>query len=274
MGFAQTLLAPVAALGRAIVTRPLRRGELGVTLLLLALAGTAYCTIYCRVAFYRMHEGAMPLWLSAWWATTALLPWFLAFEAVKRLMPRLADRRALILACIGIAGATAAATILAQRIANIDIMGLSASRWPSLVANQLQPTVVFALLIGLWASGRSRHSAAAADAGSQSASLPALTNIEWIRAAGNYIELKCGDRLLIRRMTMRSAEAATRAADFVRIHRSIIVRRRLIRGFAGSDRSQVLLTTGETMPIGDSYRLAVERIVTSSHDLALHPIAL
>ena len=91
--------------------------------------------------------------------------------------------------------------------------------------------------------------------------MPPLTSIDWIRAAGNYVELKCGDRLLMRRMTMRSAEAATRSADFVRVHRSIILRRSIIRGFAGRGRSQLLLATGETLPVGDSYRPRVERLI-------------
>lgn len=259
----------LAAVGRAAIARPLSRGEIATASLLLLAGGTVYCAIYCRVAFYPMHEGGMPLWLSAWWATSALLPWFLAFEAVKRTVPRLPTKGLAIIACLGIAAATAAATMLAHWLANIDIMKMSASHWPSLLANQLQPLVLFALLVGLWTNGRSRDAATEKNGADNYGPLPPLSAIDWIRAAGNYVELKCGERLLIRRMTMREAEAATGSAEFVRIHRSIIVRTGLIEGFSGPGRSRALLTTGETLPVGDSYRRAVERIVPSSHDSAL-----
>jgi hypothetical protein len=273
MRIAHSLLHEVAVLGRTIVARPLGGRELTAAAIILLAGGTLYCALYCQIAYYPMHAGAMPLWLSAWWAATSLLPWLAAFELVKRVAPRVLSAPLRFLAWLLIAVAAAAVTVLAYWAGEIETMGMGMTHWSTLIASQMQPAVVFVILIGVWTTG-SRNAERLSDADSHSDTLPALAMIDWIRAAGNYVELKCGDRLLIRRMTMRSAEAATRSADFLRIHRSVIVRKPLIRGFAGTGRPRVLLTTGETLPVGDSYRPAVERLVPSSQDLALRPIGL
>lgn len=265
------LISPITSLGRTAIRQPLNGRELALAALILQLGGTAYCAAYCRLAFYPMHAGAMPLWLSAWWAATSLLPWLAAFEAVKRLVPRLASRFAGLAASFAIALTTAGFTVAAYWLTDIEMMKMSASHWPMLLATQMQPIFLFVCVVVLWTHfGSSAPADDEPDADSDA--LPTLSSIDWIRAAGNYVELKCGERLLIRRMTMRDAEAATRSADFIRIHRSIIVRRSLISGF--SSRSQLRLATGEVMPVGDSYRASVERIVTSSQDSALRPIGL
>lgn len=248
-------------LARASIRRPLSIGELSVELALMLVLGTAYCAIYCRIAFYPMHEGSMPLWLSAWWAATCLLPWLVAFEVVKRLAPRAPSRLARIAGFLLIAAITAALTVTAQRVSDVDMMGMGKAVWPTVLANQMLPILLFAALVVLRSMGHSGDSAARPGSELSLEPLPALSSIEWIRAAGNYVEVKCGERLLIRRMTMRMAEEATRSADFIRIHRSVIVRKRAIVAFVGPRRSRVSLSSGEVMPVGDSYRPAVERLV-------------
>ena len=261
-------------LGRAWIRRPLRAGEIVAAMTLTLLLGTAYCAAYCRIAFYPMHEGGMPLWLSGWWAATCLLPWLVAFELLKRLAPRVAGRLARLAGFTLIAAATAAFTIAAQKVGDVDMMGMGKASWPTTVANQMLPILLFGVLARLWAMERSGGGPARAGNGVDAEPLPSLASIEWIRAAGNYVEVKCGERLLIRRMTMRSAEEATSSADFIRIHRSVIVRRQSIVGFVGPRRSRVSLRTGEVMPVGDSYRRSVERLVPSSPDPSLRPINL
>ena len=270
----RTSLKTFTALGRATMRRPLDMGELLAALSLSLVLGTAYCAAYCRIAFYPMHEGGMPVWLSLWWAATCLAPWLLAFEAVKRLAPLVSGRLGRFTGFIAIAGATAALTIAAQRVGDVDMMGMGHAKLSTLVANQMLPILLFAALVGLWLAASRGTASVETDANQNAETLPSLGSIDWIRSAGNYVEVKCGDRLLIRRMTMRSAEEATKTADFVRIHRSIILRKDLIAGFAGSSRSRVALTTGEVLPVGDSYRPSVERLVPSSLGPSLHPINL
>lgn len=262
MGILDQLNGRAATFGRVLVSRPLHRPEVAAAAVALWLGGTAYCALYCRIAFYPMHHGGMPIWKSAWWSGTTLVPWFVAFEAVKRVLPVIRGVVLRIVACLIIAAATITSTIAAYRIADVSFMGLDADRWPTLVASQLQPILLFAVLVVLWAANHNRP--AVSDFHVNADPLPPLASIDWIRAAGNYVELKCGDRLLIRRMTMRNVEQATRSADFVRVHRSVIVRRPLIRGFTGRSRSLLLLATGETMPVGDSYRRAVERLIPAA----------
>ena len=210
----------------------------------------------------------MPVWLSAWWAATCLVPWLIAFETVKHVAPRVTNRWSKITTLV-IVIATASLTAGAQHYANASMMRMQGVSWPTLVANQMQPALLFAVFIGLWAIERQNRGVLGGIAPAEP--LPSLTSAEWIRAAGNYIELKCGDRLLIRRMTMRQAEEATRSAEFIRIHRSAIVRKTLIHEVRGA---QVVLSTGEILPIGPSYRRTVARLVTSSQGSALRPIRL
>ena len=261
-------------LGHAALQRPLNARELAAAIVLLLLLGTLYCAAYCRIAFYPMHQGSMPLWLSAWWAATCLVPWLLAFEALKRLAPHTQGQVARLGTFIVVAGGTAAFTIAANKFGSVNMMGMAHSTWLNLIANQMLPILLFAAMVGLWRAAARSLTSADGDSKWDTETLPSLSTIDWIRSAGNYVEVKCGDRLLIRRMTMRSAEEATKTADFVRIHRSIILRKDLIAGFAGSGRSRIALTTGEVLPVGDSYRPAVERLVPSSLGPALHPINL
>ena len=260
------------SLGRALISRPLSPAEQLWAATALLISGTIYCAAYCRIAFYPMHAGAMPLWLSAWWAATSLLPWLLAFELVKRVVPRIRSHLLRFGAYGVIALTTAAFTVVAYWLTDIEMMKMSATRMPMLVASQMQPVILFVLMVALWSA--TPHSFSASDARADAELLPPITSIDWIRAAGNYVEIKCGERLVMHRMTMRSAEAATRGGHFVRIHRSVIVRKALIRGFTGSGRTRLLLADGETLPVGDTYRPAVERIVPPSQGPALRPIPL
>ena len=261
-------------LARAFIHRPLRKDELAAALALILVLGTIYCGAYCRIAYYPMHEGAMPLWLSGWWAGTTLLPWLIAFETAKRLASRIESWPAKLAGFCALAGLTAVLTIAANHFGSLEMLRMHRSAWPTLLANQMLPVLLFAALVGLWATEQSTEMRARSLNNWERESLPALSSIEWIRAAGNYVEVKCGVRLLIRRMTMRSAEEATNTADFIRIHRSVIVRKGSIIGFVGPRRSQVELVSGEVMPVGDSYRRAVERLVPSSPVPSLRPINL
>ena len=248
--------------GEALV-RPLRAWELGLAVGVTILVGTLYCALYCRLAMQPMHAGAMPIKLSAWWAASALLPWLLAFEASKRVLPKIQWRVGKFLFFVSLCLATLALTIAAQQCADFTMNGMMSDNVRMVAANQLQPLLIFMILTGLW-MGRPPISAERSSANGHGEDLPALDCVDWIRGAGNYVELSCGDRLLIRRMTMAAAERATANAGFVRVHRSMIVRASLIAGLPSGERRRLLLKTGETVPVGDSYRRGLGRLVTSS----------
>lgn len=255
-------------LSRTAVSQPLEPAEMMAVVIFTIAAGTLYCSVYCHIAYRSMHSEQMTLWLSAWWAGTALLPWVYAFELVKRRIPRARTRAGKATIFLVIAMATCFLTLLAAGGGGGFMAEPMPVHWRVLAANQLQPLGAFLLLVGWWSTEPSAAPAQDDRVDVPMDRLPPLEQIDWIRAAGNYVELRCGGRLLIRRMTMRAAEAGTRAADFVRTHRSMIVRRELIAGFVAGDRSRLELTTGERVPVGDSYRPAVARLVLSSRQFA------
>ena len=79
--------------------------------------------------------------------------------------------------------------------------------------------------------------------------------IDWIGAAGNYLEVHCAAGLVMRRMTMAQAEAALAAQGFVRIHRSTLVNKaRIARIHRGKLTDEVELLDGCRLRVGTAYR--------------------
>ena len=54
-------------------------------------------------------------------------------------------------------------------------------------------------------------------------------SIDWVEAAGNYVELHVGEETYMLRVTMKQIEMRLGAHDFARVHRSTIVRRDYIK---------------------------------------------
>jgi two-component system LytT family response regulator len=70
-----------------------------------------------------------------------------------------------------------------------------------------------------------------------------VSDVLWIESAGNYVELHLAGRTVLHRITLNRLEALLAPVDFLRVHRSAIVRR---------DQIVSLETTGE-----GTYRLAL-----------------
>ncbi len=66
-------------------------------------------------------------------------------------------------------------------------------------------------------------------------------DIEWIAAAGDYVELHCGPRHHLVRETMNSLEEKLDPAKFLRIHRSRIVRLTCVRELHAMDNHEYLV---------------------------------
>jgi two-component system, LytTR family, response regulator len=66
-------------------------------------------------------------------------------------------------------------------------------------------------------------------------------DIEWIAAAGDYVELHCGGRHHLLRETMNSLEQKLDPARFLRIHRSRIVRVTCVRELRAMDNREYLV---------------------------------
>ena len=96
----------------------------------------------------------------------------------------------------------------------------------------------------------------AASAGEREADpeLEALAgSIDWLAAADNYVELRIGGRVTMRRMTMRQAERSLAGRGFVRIHRRYLVNRNRIVEVRGNGDKSVRLSCGVELPVGGRY---------------------
>jgi two-component system LytT family response regulator len=87
-----------------------------------------------------------------------------------------------------------------------------------------------------------------------------VAQIDWLEASGNYVEVHTGKESFLHRERLRVLEEQLDPADFVRIHRSIIVNRTAVkelRPLAGGDYS-VLLRGGAPLRLSRTYRSALD----------------
>ena len=85
--------------------------------------------------------------------------------------------------------------------------------------------------------------------------LPLLPRqIDWVQAAGNYVELRSGGRTIVHRGSISAAERDLAEHGFIRIHRSTLVRRDRIARIRPLD---VVLVDGTQLKIGKRYRADV-----------------
>lgn len=230
------------------IGRPLPFRHVVTASLALVAGGTLYCTLYCLIAFPPMHHRMMPVSYSAVWATFAILPWFVAFEVAKRCvagraMASVAKRGA------GLVIATSICSVGLETIANAWF-GVQSRTLTFQLADQLPAFLITAAAFGL-AARRGASTPAGAKGEHDGPMLPPADQIEWIAAAGNYVEIRAGSRLLIRRLTMREAEALLDPARFVRIHRSALVNRDHVEDWRGRT---VRMRDGTVLRVGDSHR--------------------
>jgi len=234
----------------ALLQRPLSPGQAAAAGLIVLAAGGAYCFTYTLL------QGAVenPL-VGAGWAAANLLPWLVAFEAAKRLPePR---RRAGTMVAI-MAAAAAVLSLLTE--AGLGL--IAAERTPDLAFQLLRRVPgagLFLFLILALPAWQERRSAASDRAADPAPELPLLAHqIDWIKAAGNYLEFHCAAGPVLRRMTMAQAETLLARAGFVRIHRSAMVNAaRIARVRRGKLVDEVELVDGRRLKVGGAYRARV-----------------
>lgn len=80
--------------------------------------------------------------------------------------------------------------------------------------------------------------------------------VDWIEAADNYVRLHTASGSALVRETMKSVESRLDPAEFLRIHRSQIVRLSRVRELTPLDSGDytVLLTTGHRLTLSRTYR--------------------
>lgn len=197
----------------------------------LTLGAAAAVALYC-IAYSASAGRPEPLSDSLLWALINVCPWLPAIEAAKRAGTRLGALGALL--------AAAAASMLLGLAAGGTDLGFEATRRAPAFAAAL---AVVALL---------RSRIAQPDLGAEMPLLP--RQIDWVRAAGNYIELRASGRTVVHRSSIGAAERYLARHGFVRIHRSTLVRLDRIARVRPQD---VVLTDGTHLKLGKRYRASL-----------------
>ena len=83
-----------------------------------------------------------------------------------------------------------------------------------------------------------------------------ISQIRWIAANGNYVDIHHADGRHLLRTSLKSLLSRLPQDEFVQLHRGYVVRVRLIREVKASEgeRQLAVLATGDTLPVGKSFR--------------------
>lgn len=220
-------------------TERLRGAALALVTLAVWLAGAFYCS------GYEALSTGLDNWPgSLWWSAAAVLPWLALFEWSKSPAGR---RLAGSWSGLAIALCATAAVSLALEYA-VNALAASSQTPLALALMRRLPAIGASLVLILWAQ--------AASVGEPEADpeLEALAeSIDWLAAADNYVELRVGGRVTMRRMTMQQAERSLAGRGFIRIHRRYLVNRERIIEVRGNGDKFVRMSGGVELPVGGRY---------------------
>jgi two-component system LytT family response regulator len=87
-----------------------------------------------------------------------------------------------------------------------------------------------------------------------------VDDILWVESAGNYVELHLDGRAVLHRITLNRLEALLAPGDFLRVHRSAIVRRSQIARVqtAGDGSYRLTLRCGAAVAVSERYLAALK----------------
>ena len=210
--------------------RPIPTGPLFLGVAAAAAAVALYCLAYTWFSGNPESLGA-----ALGWAAANVLPWLLALEAGKR-------------AANAVAAAACILAALAASVALGYLLGVSADGGAFELVRRVPALGATACLVALLRSSIGR--------GANSSEIPlSPRQIDWVQAAGNYIELRSRDRVILHRLPISAAERSLAPHGFVRIHRSTLVRRDQIARVRPQD---VVLHDGTHLKVGKRYRAELD----------------
>jgi two-component system LytT family response regulator len=90
----------------------------------------------------------------------------------------------------------------------------------------------------------------------------AVAGIRWLASAGNYVELHLQDRCLLHRATLSALEQRLPPGEFVRVHRTALVRPREVAALevVGDGVYNVRLHDGRVLPVSERHVAAVRAL--------------
>lgn len=241
----------------------------------LSLAAAAYCLAHGLVIDDELN---LPRTLA--WAVASTFPWVCAWEGLKRLDMRPARSlqplfsTALLIAALAVAAALDLA---------LDVFYAADTDSLAQTVYRLLP-IPFGIVVVRWLLRSAKP--ARAGTGSPAESLREsqierildvptrhgmlavrACDIEYVKAAGNYVELVTGDRTLLMRTTLHELSAQLSLVGFVRVHRSLLVNSLHVvaarRGRRG--RGFVELRSGAELPVGRQFGDNAAPFVPTAH---------
>jgi DNA-binding LytR/AlgR family response regulator len=229
--------------------RPLSAVEMLYVGCVLFVVGTAYCQLYCALAMPAMDGMHMRLTLSMWRSAIETVPALIAFELSKRVLSRATDAAAM----VGVVAVLLLAAVISTVMVYVCHGFFFTSEMPlrPVIADRLPGITLTAIAIA-WASRQARTATALAVVSRSPEQLPPADWIDWVRAAGNYVEIRVAGRTRLLRMTLRQARALLPREQFIQIHRSVIVNRARIATVKG--RRSVEMADGTSFTVGDAHR--------------------
>ena len=194
-------------------------------------AGALIVAIYC-VGYTTLAGRPESFGEALGWAVANVIPWLVAIEAGKR-------ARDWTFVSLVLAAALIASLCFGYLLAvSSDPVAFEAwRRAPALAAT--------AGLVALLRSEIGRRE-------KNGGEIPLLPRqIDWVQAAGNYVELRASGQTVVHRSSISAAERDLAHHGFVRIHRSTLVRKDRIARVRPHD---VILTDGTHLKVGKRYR--------------------
>jgi hypothetical protein len=208
---------------RRPLSLPILVAGIGAGALIVALYCVGYTTLAGRPESFGEALG---------WALANVIPWLLAIEAGKRA----SDWTFVLL------------VLAAALIASLSFGYLFAVSSDPLAFEAWRRAPALAAAAGLVVLLRSEVGRRDRNGGE----IPLLPRqIDWIQAAGNYVELRASGQTVVHRSSISAAERDLAHHGFVRIHRSTLVRKDRIARVRPHD---VILTDGTHLKVGKRYR--------------------
>jgi hypothetical protein len=222
---------------------------------ILLSSGGIYCVTY---SFLAQRPDGVDIALS--WALVSLVPWLAAFEAGKRVnYDPTGTWKANWWRIVAILAVTAAVSIAMQNWLWSDGQ-MSGQDAAVALLRRIPPALLISMLLFLVPMLQQKAESECA-VSPVDGDLPLLPRqIDWIRASGNYLEIKAGQRLVLHRMTMSTAEQLLKRHNFVRVHRSALINaERVSKHDKGKLADELVLQDGTRLKVGGSYRSLVDR---------------
>lgn len=220
-----------------IFIRPLTASQVLLAALTLTLASSVYCVIYTTLA-----GRGEPLVEGLIWAGLNIVPWLICFEVAKRLGSWSMQLGLIVVFAVG--------------MSSVDTLIYDSTLMFELTRRLPGAAIIAGMLILSWILKGIASDRVAAKKLVSTNELPLLVDqIRWVAAAGNYVELHGAGAPILHRMSISAMEEFLSAHDFVRIHRSVLVRRQNIKELTGNI---LTLDNGQTFKIGNRYRWALQ----------------